>query len=539
MKLSHRVWTIIVAAVIGLLVVSAFGLYSLRNTMMSERQGQIDRLLGLAQGMLEHYQQMEASGKLSHDEAQARAKEALAGLRHGDEYFFVRTMDNVMLVHPDPNRVGKVDQGSRMPDGRTSAEVYHEALAKHNPAVMTIYTARTNDPAKRQVPKINGIYHFAAWDWLVGIGFFVDDVDRAFWRYAVDFLVLGIFLLIVVGGLVLTMSRGILRQLGGEPDYAASIARAIASGDLSQQIRTNASEDSLLGAMVRMQAGLRQLVERFDSAATVLLRSAGELTEEMQQISQSSNASAEATSATAAAVEQMSVSIDHVNTSARETEAHSRQSAALAAEGEQLAAQVASENQKVARDVGEASNLIAGLVDSSRQIDTIAGVIREIAEQTNLLALNAAIEAARAGEQGRGFAVVADEVRKLAERTGSATQDIVRTTQSVQQDVDGVVGKMRDVGRIVDEGMSRTERAEAALREIRGAVDGTLVQIRDVASAMNEQSQASGSIASNIERIAQMVEESDASIAAARESVQRLESLAKELSDAASRFRLS
>ncbi|MBV8659330.1 MAG: cache domain-containing protein [Burkholderiales bacterium] len=539
MKLSHRVWTIIAAAVVGLLIVSAFGLYSLRNTMMSERQGQIDRLLALAQGMLENYQRMEASGKLSHDEAQARAKEALAGLRHGDEYFFARTMDNVLLVHPDPKRVGKVDPGSKMPDGRTTSEVYLEALTHHNPAVMTIYTTRANDPAKKQIPKINGVYHFVAWDWLVGIGFFVDDVDRAFWNYALAFLVLGVLLLIVVGGLVMTMSRGIVRQLGGEPDYAAGIARAIAAGDLSQQIKTNAGEDSLLGAMVRMQDGLRQMVERFNSAAAVLLRSAGELKQEMQQISKRSNASAEATSATAAAVEQMSVSIDHVNNSARETEHHSRQSAALAAEGEQLASQVASENQKVARDVTEASNLIGGLVDSSRQIDTIAGVIKDIAEQTNLLALNAAIEAARAGEQGRGFAVVADEVRKLAERTGTATQDIVRTTQSVQQDVDGVVGKMRDVGQMVDEGMSRTERAEAALREIRGAVDGTLNQIRDVATAMNEQSQASASIASNIERIAQMVEESDSSIASARESVQQLESLAKELNDAASRFRLS
>jgi len=186
----------------------------------------------------------------------------------------------------------------------------------------------------------------------------------------------------------------------------------------------------------------------------------------------------------------------------------------------------------------EASVQIEGLLERSREIDSIAGVIKEIADQTNLLALNAAIEAARAGEQGRGFAVVADEVRKLAERTTKATAQITEMIGAVQTDTSAAVNSMHAVTPQVALGVEMAGSAAAALREISSDVATTLGNVREVASATAEQSQASTMVAQNVERIAAMVEKSAASVRAANENVRSLESLANELRDSVSKFRL-
>jgi methyl-accepting chemotaxis protein/methyl-accepting chemotaxis protein-3 (ribose and galactose sensor receptor) len=544
MTLRRRIWVIIITATLGVLLLSSFGLYSLHQTMMAERHAQIDRLLILAQGLLEHYQGLEASGKLTHEEAQARAKDALAGLRRGDDYFFARTRDNIMLVHPDAKRIGKFDKGSKSPDGRWTSEIYADIFSHADRGTSVIYVAKPGDKSKVLQPKLNGVALFQPWQWIVGIGFFVDDVDSMFWRYAFNFMLIGGVLLLVDVGITVTTGRSILKQLGGEPQYAADIAGAIditgaiAAGNLAQEIQLLGGDNSLLAAMSRMQGGLRAFVQRFNEASAILVRASAELTEQMHNISRGAEAAASATSSTVATVEEMAVSIDQVNHGAQETETSSRHSATLASEGEQLAGRVLAENQKIAADVSVTSELIRGLVKSSREIDSIASAIKDIAGQTNLLALNAAIEAARAGEQGRGFAVVADEVRKLAERTTSATQDIAHTTETVQRDVDTAASKMDDVGQLVRAGLQQTERTAKALGEIRDSVDCTLGQVNTVARAMQEQTQASSRIASNIEQISQMAEESGASISSALLAVSRLDTLARDLREAAAQFRL-
>jgi methyl-accepting chemotaxis protein/methyl-accepting chemotaxis protein-3 (ribose and galactose sensor receptor) len=259
----------------------------------------------------------------------------------------------------------------------------------------------------------------------------------------------------------------------------------------------------------------------------------------MQQIGQGASTSAESTAAMVATVKQMASSIDHVSASARESENSSDSSARLADQGEQQANHAEQEIKRISDSVHGAAQMIEGLVAHSKEIDNIAALINDIAGQTNLLALNAAIEAARAGEQGRGFAVVADEVRKLAERTASATQNILQTTHSVQQDTAAAVQKMDEVGGMIESGVMQTEQAAAALHSIHNSSRELLKQIREVSSAMQEQSKASTDIAANVERIASMVEQSNDAIATAHPLVRQLDQLASQLQQSTANFKLA
>ena len=187
--------------------------------------------------------------------------------------------------------------------------------------------------------------------------------------------------------------------------------------------------------------------------------------------------------------------------------------------------------------MNDASQRIHKLEERANQISSIAGVIKEIAGQTNLLALNAAIEAARAGEQGRGFAVVADEVRKLAERTSTATVEIEQKIAGIQAETVEVVGVMNSALPQVATGVEAAEQAADTLRRIKDGAQSTLDRVREVAESTREQSVASDSIAQKVEEIATMVEETTAAMHSTAQTAEDLERISGELNALVSRFR--
>jgi methyl-accepting chemotaxis protein/methyl-accepting chemotaxis protein-3 (ribose and galactose sensor receptor) len=535
LKINTRLAILISATLLGLVVLCSVALFTVNTLLMNERRAQIETSLNMAVNLVQHYYELETTGKLSHEEAQARAKDALTQLRHGDAYFFARSNNNFMIVHPDKKRLG-YDPGSKLPDGRTTVQVYDEALAKSRIGIVNIMTKRKGYPDP--MPKLNGIVRFEPWGWLLGIGFFTDDIQAAFWGSGLQLLAVSLVILLVVGLLVWQMTRGILRSLGGEPQYAVDVANAIAAGDLSQNIVSRGDANSLLGAMQRMQNGLAAMIAHIDQAARQLNGTAAEVAGQMVSVRDDSHTVSESTAASAAAIQQLSVSIDHMLGIARDTSTNSEQATRNANSGEELARQAAHEVRAVVDEVSNTAQLVEDMAQRSREINHIAGEIRDIAEQTNLLALNAAIEAARAGESGRGFAVVADEVRKLAERTAQATQEITRVTDRVQGDTERVAGSIGGILPKVEGAVAQAERAAGVLQEIQASARDTLTRSQDMTAATAEQSQASSNLAASVERIVALTESTEQTVQQTHSATTRIKELADELHQAVARFRV-
>lgn len=274
MRLKSRVFIIVAASLLGLAVMGLFGLYSMRQALLEERRAQITQLLDFADSQLKYFHGLETAGKLSTEEAQARAKEAIGAQKQDSNYFFIRTLsDDYFVHHPIAERMGKPDDGGKLADGRTAVQTYHDELAKStgNKAFVELLTTKPGDPSKSLYPKLNGVLKFEPWGWMPGIGFYIDDINSRFWRQSSIFLAVGGVLFALLALLTFRMRAAILQQLGGEPQEAAENMRKIANGDLSVDIPVDANDSSSMMASLKlMQMKLTNLTSAIQDNATTL-----------------------------------------------------------------------------------------------------------------------------------------------------------------------------------------------------------------------------------------------------------------------------
>jgi methyl-accepting chemotaxis protein len=257
-----------------------------------------------------------------------------------------------------------------------------------------------------------------------------------------------------------------------------------------------------------------------------------------KQVASSSQSQSSSSSAMAASVEEMAVSINTVSSSATDAQTLAQDAGKISDEGGQIVEKTSSEMVLIAQSVGDASRVILALGEASKEISNIVQVIREVADQTNLLALNAAIEAARAGEQGRGFAVVADEVRKLAERTAQSTGDISTMIGKIQTSAGEAVQEMDKVVKQVESGQALAQEAGKHIRAIRNETGKVSNAMTEISNALREQGEASNDIAKHVESIAQITDENNAAAEETAATAQRLDELAKNVHNAINRFKV-
>ncbi|MDO9069822.1 MAG: methyl-accepting chemotaxis protein, partial [Deltaproteobacteria bacterium] len=266
--------------------------------------------------------------------------------------------------------------------------------------------------------------------------------------------------------------------------------------------------------------------------------SATRLMENSTQISSGSRQQMDAAISTSSALEEIVASIDHVAESVRETVTISNQAATGSEGGQKIAKNAADEMAKIANTIMLSSEVIGSLGQRTSRISGIVGEIKAISDQTNLLALNAAIEAARAGEQGRGFAVVADEVRKLAERVGNATTEITAMIDAILGESDQAISNIEAGKAQVQQGVALANGVADTLSQINAGAKSTLARIHEIAEATAEQSRTTHEINKNVSSIAEMAERNNAEVDKASRTSEQLQMHAKVLDAAIKQFKL-
>ncbi len=339
-------------------------------------------------------------------------------------------------------------------------------------------------------------------------------------------------------GIALVISGNLSSRIG----EASGIAARIATGDLrAVHSATTASPDEvgrLLAALERMRGDLVHTVGDIVTEARGVADSAAQLSTAAQQVAVSTERQSQSTSSAAAAVEEMTVSIDHVGSSADDANRRATDAGSMAVSSGGEVQAASQQIMAVSASVEDSAQRIQELSDKVQEIGNITTVIREVADQTNLLALNAAIEAARAGEQGRGFAVVADEVRKLAERTTHSVQEITGMIGAIQQGANAAVASMQSSREVVTSVVAAASHAGESMNGIRTATETVQQAVGAISDALREQRSASTELARNVESIAQMSEENSAAVGSVADTARQLSAVSAKLQATIQHFKI-
>jgi methyl-accepting chemotaxis protein len=535
LRISFRLMLFIPVLLLALCVSLWIGLDTLKRSLMSDRQEMTKELVQVGLGVVQSWYEKEKSGALSREQAQAGAREELRPFRFGDDnYFFTQRYDGVVVLNSNradlegKNRIDAADQ-----DGVHQVRLQVEAAQAGGGWVHYRYPRiEASDP----VPKLSYVVGFDTWQWALGTGIYIDDVDAVYWHTTLKYFVFGGIILLAAG----MLAFGIARSISGQMSIITERMTLLADGKLDVEVPF-LGEPHEMGEMAHA-LHVFKLSRR--KAEELTLAQQGEQASKLVRQERLERLISDFHQRTARVIEAVARAAEHVQTHARslaQMAKHSRSNVAVvshaatettnnvqtvAGAAEELSAAVGEVNRRVVKstdivrravdETDRTNATMRGLSAAAKHIGTIVQVIQDIASQTNLLALNATIEAARAGEAGRGFAVVASEVKSLANQTTMATEEIETQVGAIQDETERTVDAISNIGKTVDE-MSEISTA--------------------IATAMEEQGATTQEIARNIGQVADSTKEVSANIAGVSSAAENTSQAAGELQKASDDLR--
>ena len=536
MSIKTKLSLVIIIVMIGLLSISAFALYTEKSSLLNDRQVKTRHLVDAAFSIAAYHHDLQTKGTLTEDQAKTAAMSIIKALRYDEkEYFWINDFAGKILMHPiKPELDGKDGSEMKDPNGKRIFKEFADTAKNQGAGFVSYMWPKPG--FDQPVPKLSFVKAFAPWGWVIGSGIYIDDVDAIFWNSTKWMIIINAVLTVLIFLLLQIIIRSITNPLA---DIQNAIRDIQVTHDLSKRVKMIRHDEigSIADSFNLMVESFQKIIHQVISGVHEVQKSSSQLQIASSKVSVSSQSQSDAAAAMAAASEEMFASIESVTENSRRTYDIANQSTELSSQGKQTVNDAAVQMNNIAKAVSISSASINKLGEESKRISDIVNTIKEIADQTNLLALNAAIEAARAGEQGRGFAVVADEVRKLAERTSISTLEISSMIEKIQAETSDAVTGMQEGNERVKDGVEKAHQAGESMAAIRDGAKQVLEAVSEITNALNEQSSAGSQVAHGVEHIAQMADENSVAVAEIALTAERLAQLANTLKQVADQFK--
>lgn len=537
--IQTRLYLLIAIVSITLMVPLVLALVDYQQSLIAAKKTKTRHLVESAYTLVDHYHQQQLSGQLSQQQAQAAAAKAIQSLRYeGNDYFWINDLTPTMVMHPiKPQLNGQNLSQIADPSGK-KLFVEMVQVAKQQQAGFVPYLW-PKPGLETPVEKVSYIKAFKPWGWIIGTGVYVDDVQAQVWQAISKVLITVVIALAFMLACATLISRSIAKPCRETLEALTEIASG--DGDLSKKLPEQGNDElsHIAAAFNRFIHKLEHIIRDIKPVTDNITQAAISLNAVAQNGASQSQQQQQAVDTVASAMTELHASNQEVANSAQ----HAAHAATLASEQGQQGSEVielaASYMQSLSERLTETDNNIKLLASDTQQVGAVLEVIRGVAEQTNLLALNAAIEAARAGEQGRGFAVVADEVRTLATRTQSSTDEIELIIQKLQNQAAQVSQSMTQTQQQSQQTLEQASNAKLALQEIDTQVNAIVALNQQIAEASSQQTLATNEISQNLTQIADHGNQSALEAQKLAQASERLMENGHQLSSGISTFKVS